>query len=118
MMKWCLLSFIFDVALYAQDASPIQFTGAFEATPVHANSSGNFDALRVKVGIVPVGESCSGYVRLSDSRGSEIDFENFNQRVTTQRKPADIVIHFQGAKIAAHGVDGPWLISSVSGSCF
>jgi hypothetical protein len=97
--------------------NPFSFTGEIEAEGTEPQSSGKFLALRVRIGVITPGAICSGWGRLSDSRGTEIEKVNAesSQKLPSGKGWIDLLFH--GAKIAAHAVDGPFTISEVALSC-
>ncbi len=116
MRKILAVSLFCAVARAQQDAAPFGFTGDFTSENADRLPSGKFATLRVNVGVQTGGGTCSLAGTLSDAAGKDVDFRNAGSRLSSGK--GVIPIDFQGAKIAARGIDGPLFVSGLMLTCY
>lgn len=102
----------FAYALSSLERPAIKFTGNNTVAGIDTNGNGKFDLLRIQAevsAVTPASYSWSGTLR--DTAGREIQALDGSSALTAGNNV--ITFDFDGIKIAQHGVNGPYALSSV-----
>lgn len=87
----------------------LELTGANNVTTVDTNADGDFDLLRVELGISVTEPGPYAYtVSVVDACQSEVQFLVGQQNFPSGQTPERLLLNIDGARIGQHGIDGPY----------
>ncbi|HEX3251331.1 MAG TPA: PPC domain-containing protein, partial [Pyrinomonadaceae bacterium] len=99
-------------ALTSLEREVVKFTGNNSVTGIDTNSNGKFDVLRIQVELNILAAATYNWSgTLKDSAGRDIQVIDGATSMSAGNNT--LTFDFDGIKIAQHGVDGPYSLSSV-----